>query len=61
MLKLILVILLALCALVLTYRAAWVLEKVFRVQSPSDGQILRVKLAALGLGVLLFAAVMLWF
>lgn len=61
MLKFIVVIVVAFCALFLTYRTVWVLEKIFKIESPSDNQVLRVKLAALGLGILLFVVAMLCF
>jgi len=59
--KFVIVILLAFCALFSTYRTVWVLENVFKVESPSENQVLRVKLAALVLGVLLFIFAMLCF
>lgn len=61
MFKWIPVILLAACALFMTYRDTWILEKIFKIESPAPNQILRVKLVALGIGLLLFIAVMLWF
>ncbi|GEM_PF-6232565 len=61
MVKFVIVILLAFCALFSTYRTVWVLENVFKVESPSENQVLRVKLAALVLGVLLFIFAMLCF
>lgn len=51
----------AVCVLVLTYRAEWILKTVLRIESPAPEQILRVKMAALGIGVLLLVAALLLF
>ena len=50
----VILLLLSFLALFLTYRAEFVLKKVFKREAPEAQELLRVKLAALILGVVVF-------
>ena len=47
-------LLLAAVALFLTYRTEYVLKKFFKKEAPQEQEVLRVKLAALVIGVIVF-------
>lgn len=53
----IIAIILAVIALLLTFRGKWILTNIFKIPDPSDKQILWAKFAALGLAVIAFITV----
>lgn len=48
---------LALAALLLTFRGQWVLSHVFKISEPAQNQIMSMKYVALGLAIIAFALV----
>lgn len=53
-------LILAAAALVLTFRAKWVREKLLKRSDPDEGMVLRVKFAALAVCVVSFVLAMLY-
>lgn len=51
------IILVCVLAVILTFKGEWVLKRVFKIPEPSEKAVLNVKFIALGIAILLFAAV----